>query len=437
MTPPTRHQSPPIPRIVTLSEIEEVVYTDIFAYRLLDAILDGYVSHSNGNFNAPPIQTMGAPPMAPFGGRTRRVGGGSGGGGAGGMGAKGGEDEDEDEEGRHTTYSAQTCVKSGYLTSSQHYVVKVASGGYPFPANSGNVQLYSQDTGTLEAIFLDDGLLTELRTAAAGAVAARLLMPKPPRVMDEGTRNGDRSRRCVGIVGTGTQARHQLRYLRYVTECRDVRVWGRTESNVNAFVNDMTEEGWNARAVHDVDDLLETCGLIVTTTSSRVPLLGRRWLVDRDRPDDDDCDNDDDHDDDDERLRRRRRSHRGRRPLHVTCVGSDSTGKRELYDDFIAMADMLVADSRLQTAERGEFEDVIRRGMVRIEDVIEIGELASRVELHRGGGRDVGGGDDDDDDREEDARLTIFDTSGMAVQDCVIASMVYEALQRWNNDAPR
>ena len=95
------------------------------------------------------------------------------------------------------------------------------------------------------------------------------------------------------------------------------------------------------------------------------------------------------------------------RPLHVTYMGSNSTGKKEL-------------DSRLQTAEQGEFEDAVRSGLIDVGDVVEIGELAHRRALHRG--RGVG--------NDGDCRLTIFDSSGMAVQDCVIASMVYESLRR-------
>jgi len=88
-------------------------------------------------------------------------------------------------------------------------------------------------------------------------------------------------------------------------------------------------------------------------------------------------------------------------------MGSDSTGKKELY-------------SRFQTAEQGEFEDAVRSGLVNVGDVVEIGELAHWMVLHRG--RGVG--------NDGDCRLTIFDSLGVAVQDCVIASMVYEPLHR-------
>jgi ornithine cyclodeaminase len=269
-------------------------------------------------------------------------------------------------------YSAQTCVKSGYITGGEHYVIKVASGGYPHP-NSGLMQLYSQKTGKLDMLLLDDGLLTELRTAAVGAVAARMLAPD---LSDEGA--------CIGVLGTGVQARYQLQYLAQVTECRNVRVWGRTEKNTLQFIRDMEKEGWNVFAVETPQHLLQStddnwhCPLIVTTTSSREPLLN---LMNGKRP---------------------------KRGLHITCIGSDSIGKLELDPELVAEADLLVADSRLQTKERGEFEDAIKQGLVSLEQISELGELAQNKELWRS---------------KDDNRFTIFDSSGVAVQDCVIASM--------------
>lgn len=90
-----------IPRLYTLQQINAVISKDSFMRDLLDVIREGFRRFNAGDFNACPIQTMGAPPMAPF--------------------------VDTDH------YAAQTCVKSGYLTGESHYVIKVASGGHPFP----------------------------------------------------------------------------------------------------------------------------------------------------------------------------------------------------------------------------------------------------------------------------------------------------------------
>ena len=243
----------------------------------------------------------------------------------------------------------------------------------------------------LEAILLDEGILTELRTAAVGAVAAQLLAPDL---------NGCS---CIGILGTGIQARYQLRYLTHVTKCRKVKVWGRTEEHVEAFIDDMETEGWNVIEVDTPQHLLD-CSLVVTTTSSREPLLNCTSKDSKGRSGNG----------------KKRSKLEIKHPLHITCIGSDSTGKIELDPELVASADLLVADSRLQTKERGEFEEALKRGMVSLDDIVELGELAAKEKLHRK--RLVDGG------TSNDAKLTIFDSSGVAVQDCVIATMVTEAL---------
>jgi ornithine cyclodeaminase len=266
-------------------------------------------------------------------------------------------------------------------------VIKIASGGSPH-ANSGMMQLFSTVTGKIEMLLLDDGLLTELRTAAVGAAVARILAPS----LSFNDLSDGKADPCIGILGTGVQARYQLRYLAHVTSCRRVRVWGRTEKNTLQFIEDMTNEGWTMAAVKSPQNLLEPpednwyCPLIVTTTSSREPL-----------------------------LKPLQNGHL-KRPLHITCIGSDSTGKLELDPEFVKAADLLVADSRLQTKERGEFEEAIKQGLVLLEQVAELGEVVLDKKSWRGG--------------EDDNRLTIFDSSGVAVQDCVIASMFAQAVMK-------
>ena len=167
-----------IPVLYTLKDINNVISkaNSNFELDLIDAIQKGFVALEKNEFFACPIQTMGIPPF-PF----------------------------LEVEG----YASQTCVKSGYFKGGKYYVIKVASGGYPQP-NSGLMQVFSQQTGKLEALLLDDGILTEVRTAAAGALAARLLAPKKLAK--------------IGIIGTGIQARYQLGMLKSVTDCLTVQV---------------------------------------------------------------------------------------------------------------------------------------------------------------------------------------------------------------------
>jgi ornithine cyclodeaminase len=232
------------------------------------------------------------------------------------------------------------------------------------------MQVYSQTTGKLEALLLDDGILTELRTAAAGALAASLLAPR--RI------------EAIGMLGTGTQARYQLRFLAQVTPCRQVRVWGRTPAKVKQFRDDMANEGWAVEIVEKSDDLLSSCDLIVTTTSARDPLLGKK-IANR------------------------------KKAQHITCIGADAPGKTELDLKLVCEADLLVADCLLQTQERGEYERAIRDGLVNVDKIVELGLLVDRKDLNR--------------TTLYDERLTIFDSSGIAMQDCVIAKMTYDALR--------
>ncbi len=114
-------------------------------------------------------------------------------------------------------------IKYGYLEQDEYYVIKIASGFYDNPkiglsSSNGLMLLFSQQTGELLSILLDEGYLTDTRTAVAGAIAAKHLAPK----------NVSR----IGIVGTGTRARLQLEYLKQVTDCRQVLAWGRGEAQL-------------------------------------------------------------------------------------------------------------------------------------------------------------------------------------------------------------
>ena len=330
-----------LPKIYTLEDIRKAIAKDEFENDLMEQISKGFVALEQGKFCAAPIQTLGSPPF-PF----------------------------QDTP----NYSAQTCVKSGYFLGSDYYVIKVASGGHPFATNSGLLQVYSQHTGKLEALLLDDGVLTELRTAAVGAVAAKLLAPKQIHK--------------IGFLGTGVQARYQLRMLANITSCRDVLVWGRTWSNAESFRTEMLDQGWNIELVKNENDLLEFCDLIVTTTSAREAILG----VDLDW------------------------SRLEGRGVHINCIGSDAPGKSELATSLVEKAELLVADHLPQTKERGEFEQAITKGLVKLESIVPLGKLVEQPDLHR--------------QAKDDHRLTIFDSSGVALQDCVVAEMVYETLKK-------
>ena len=261
-------------------------------------------------------------------------------------------------------------IKYGYIKSDPYYVIKIASGFYHnaalgLPSSNGMMLLFSQRTGEAVGILLDEGRLTDLRTAAAGAIAARYLAPK--NVLR------------IGILGAGIQARQQLRFLKQVTDCRQAIVWGLTQEEVDAYKTEMQLEGFEIETTLDPAALPHTCNLIVTVTPSRKPLLNAQDI----QP-----------------------------GTHITAVGADTPGKQELETAIITAADRLVVDSISQVIERGECQHAFQAGLILSTDMVELGAV---IAGHAPG-------------RQNDDQVTIADLTGVAVQDIQITRAVYEAV---------
>lgn len=256
-------------------------------------------------------------------------------------------------------------IKSGALEGDEYYVVKIASGFYEnpkigLPSSNGLMLLFSQKTGELKAILLDEGRLTDLRTGLAGAIAAKYLA-KPLT-------------KKIGIVGTGTQAREQLYSLQFVTQCRDVLVWGRDQSKAEAFATDPLFANYRIFPVQSIDELAASCDLIVTTTSSKAPLLF---------------------------------GHQIRPGTHITAVGADDEGKQELDATVFEKADMITVDSMLQCSKYGDYSHAKTKCKA---PVVELGEFISSPR------------------KREDQMITISDLTGVAVEDLQVAKAVFAKL---------
>ncbi len=261
-------------------------------------------------------------------------------------------------------------IKYGYLTGDEYYVIKIASGFYDnprlgLPSSNGLMLLFSQQTGELLGILLDEGYLTDLRTAAAGAIAAKYLAPH----------NIQR----IGIIGSGIQARLQLRYLGKVTDCREAIAWGRHQDRLDTYRTEMETEGFSIETTRNTNDLTASCNLIVSTTPSTAPLL----TADQIQP-----------------------------GTHITAVGADTPHKQELDPAILAKADLVVADSRTQCKERGEIAHAINKQLVALRNLAELGQVIA--------GRAAG--------RTSNEQITVADLTGVAVQDIQIAKAVYEAV---------
>ena len=152
-------------------------------------------------------------------------------------------------------------IKYGYAIGDSTFTIKVATGFYRnselgVSSSNGVILVFSTRTGQLITILDDEGFLTDARTAAAGAVAAKLLAP--PEVP------------CIGMIGTGIQGKMQLDYLRHVLPTRRAMVWARSTTNAQSYQVD----GFEIEIASSIASLASSCNLIVTTTPSHHWLLG-------------------------------------------------------------------------------------------------------------------------------------------------------------------
>lgn len=313
------------PRIFTLSQIEGVL-ADLDPVQAME---EGFVAYSQGRVEVPPV----------------------------------GELIFRDPPG-------DMHIKYGCIIGDEYHVVKIASGFHEnyrlgIPNYSGLMLLFSQKTGELVSILLDEGHLTNVRTAAAGAVVAKYLAPQKI------------SR--IGIVGAGVQGRMQLEYLKSVTDCTEVMVWGINREELDAYKADMEPKGYTVETTLDSGEIGPNCNLIVTATPSKTPLLMAGQI---------------------------------REGTHITAMGADTSEKNELDPNILAKADIVVADSIEQCCLRGECFKAMEAGLLDKQDMVELGNVIADRKLQRS----------------SEDQITVADLTGVAIQDIQISKSVYRAL---------
>ena len=264
-------------------------------------------------------------------------------------------------------------IKYGYLLDDDFYVIKIASGFFASPASNrytsdGLMLLFRKGTAELVCILQDECYLTNVRTAAAGAVCAKYLAPKDVQ--------------CIGIIGAGIQGRMQLEYLAHVTPCKEVMVWDMDQGALDDYKKDMESLGYRVQAVSNTKDICANCNLIVTATPSKSPLLSVDNI---------------------------------RNGTHITAMGSDTPEKIELDPAILQKADIVVADSISQCLLRGEIHQALAAGVLQKERIVELGNVITDPQLRR----------------LSDEQITVADLTGVAVQDIQITKAVYHGLKEF------
>lgn len=309
-------------KILSEVELRKLVPLDMNA---VDCIANGFTALAAGNVVMPPIMTL----MVP-------------------------------------DHNGEVCVKTAYVPRIDSFAIKMSPGFFDNPklglaSTSGLMVLFSSATGILEAMLLDNGYLTDLRTAAAGAVAAQHLA------------RSDSNNVC--IVGAGAQAKLQLKALTLVRPITHATIWARDSSKSEATASSLSYElGINVTASPDLAGAVNRADIIVTTTPSKEPLVMSDWL----RP-----------------------------GQHITAVGSDQEYKVELDPACLAKATLYVPDSQAQCAIKGELRSALESRIIPTDRRFsELGEITA--------GRASG--------RLSDQDITIADLTGTGVQDTAIAT---------------
>ena len=255
-------------------------------------------------------------------------------------------------------------IKSAAVRGQDHLAVKVASGFFEnpklgLPSGGAMVVVLNARTGFCEAVMLDNAYLTDLRTGLAGAVAARYLAPETVHT--------------VGVLGSGAQARYQVRALRLVRGFERVLVSSRDPGRTAAYAAEMSESLGLPVEAAATEALVRESDLVITTTPARAPLIDAAWL------------------------------HPG---LHITAMGSDLPGKQELDPEVLRRADRVVCDRREQCLTMGELQHAA--ALLEGENApVELGELTS--------GRARG--------RRSENEITVCDLTGTGVQDTAISCL--------------
>jgi len=273
-------------------------------------------------------------------------------------------------------HRGEVDVKTAYVPGIDGFAIKISPGFFDnpklgLPSVNGMMVLLSARTGLVEALLLDNGYLTDVRTAAAGAVAAKYLSREDAMV--------------ASVFGAGVQAQLQLEALMLVRPIAEARIWARDAGKADTLASRLRDRlGVVVRAEPDAALAAAGADIIVTTTPATEPIVKAGFVT---------------------------------AGQHITAMGSDAEHKNEIAPAIIRLADLYVADSARQTRRLGELHHAIDTGLIAADaDVTELGQVIAGLKPGR---------------RSPD-QITIADLTGTGVQDTAIATLARDRARAAN-----
>lgn len=223
------------------------------------------------------------------------------------------------------------------------------------------ILIYNDPETGFPLAVMDGTHITNVRTGAAGGVAAKYLARKDSRVL--------------GFIGCGTQARTQFLALREVFEVKEAKCYDINEKSAKSFAEFL--EGFGVDCKVTIAEKACDCDILITSTPSREPVVKDEWI---------------------------------REGTHINAIGADAPGKQEIEGKLLKRAKIVVDDYE-QAKHSGEINVPLSQGVITEGDIYaSLGEIVA--------GKKRG--------RENDEEITLFDSTGLAIQDIATASKVYE-----------
>ena len=272
-------------------------------------------------------------------------------------------------------YHGESDIKAAYVEGLDSFAIKIASGFFDnpklgLPSSNGLMVLLDSETGVIKSVLLDEGYLTDTRTAIAGAIAAKYLS------------NQDASN--LGIIGAGIQARLQLKAILLVRKINKINLWARDKVKVDEFIDSLKDLKIDINISESCKDLASSSDIIITTTPSKKPLLEFDWI---------------------------------KKGTHITAMGSDAEQKNELHPAMIKLCDKYIPDNQPQTTILGELHHAIKENLISPDHKFDdLGSIIIDPSLGRKNKEDI----------------TICDLTGTGVQDTAIARYTYNICKENN-----
>ena len=272
-------------------------------------------------------------------------------------------------------YHGESDIKAAYIEGLDSFAIKIASGFFDnpklgLPSSNGLMVLLDSQTGIVKSVLLDEGYLTDTRTAIAGAIATKYL--------------SNQNAKTVGIIGAGIQARLQLQAIMLVRKINKITVWARDKIKANQFLDSFKDLEIDLHMASSCKELASLSEIIVTTTPSKKPLLEFDWV---------------------------------KKGTHITAMGSDAEHKNEIDPHMLKYCDQYVPDNQSQTSALGELHHALKQNLISSQEKFnDLGDIINDPNLGRKNKEDI----------------TICDLTGTGVQDTAIARFTFNLCKKNN-----